>query len=91
VDKIDSDAVTVLRNCLAAMNARGRILVIDPMLPEANQPHPNWFRDILMMAITTGHCRTRGQFKTLFNSAGLELTRVIATASPNFIIEGMPK
>ena len=89
MDKTDDNAVKVLRNCLAAMNDRGRVLVIDPMLPEANEPHPNWLTDILMMAVTNGRCRTRDQFQAIFDAAGLKLTRVIATPSPNFIVEGI--
>lgn len=91
MDKTDADAVTVLRNCLEAMNEHGKILVVDPMLPEANQPHPNWFTDILMMVLTNGNCRTRDQFQAIFDTAGFELTRVIATNSPNFILEAVRK
>ncbi len=59
------------------------------MLPEANEPHPNWLTDILMMAVTNGRCCTRDQFQAIFDAAGLKLTRVIATPSPNFIVEGI--
>jgi O-methyltransferase domain len=88
MDKTDDDAVAVLRNCLAAMNRDGRVLVIDPMLPEPNQPHPNWFTDMLMMVVTNGRCRTRDQFRKIFDTAGLALNRIVATNSPNFIVEG---
>jgi hypothetical protein len=89
MDKTDEDAVAVLRNCLAAMNAGGRVLVIDPMLPDVNETHNNWLADILMMVVTYGKCRTQSQFQELFDAAGFKLTRVIKTSSPNFIVEGV--
>jgi len=36
MDKTDDDAVTVLRNCRAAMNEGGEVLVIDPVLLNVN-------------------------------------------------------
>jgi hypothetical protein len=89
MDKTDADALTVLHNCLAAMNAGGRILVIDPMLPTNAEPHPNWLTDMLMLVVTRGRCRTEAEFRNLFDAAGLNLERIIATRSPNFILESM--
>ena len=88
MDKTDADAITVLRNCVAAMNTAGRILVIDPMLPRDAEPHLNWFTDMLMLVVTRGRCRTEAEFRDLFNAAGLTLERVIPTRSSNFILEG---
>jgi hypothetical protein len=44
-----------------------------------------------MLVLTGGRCRTEAQFRELFNAAGLAVTRVIATRSPNFLIEGARK
>ena len=89
MDKTDSDAEIVLRNCLSTMNAEGKILVIDPMLPAGTGPHPNWLTDILMMVAQGGRCRTEVDFRNLFDAVGLKLARVVATRSPNFILEGV--
>jgi O-methyltransferase domain len=89
MDKTDADAVIVLRNCLTAMNAAGRILVVDPMLPANAEPHPNWLTDMLMLVMTRGRCRTEAEFRHLFDAAGLTLARIIATRSPNFILESI--
>ena len=89
MDKTDADAITVLRNCLAAMNAEGRILVIDPMLPANAEPHPNWLTDMLMLVVTRGRCRTEAEFRKLFDAASLSLARIIGTGSPNFILESI--
>jgi hypothetical protein len=89
MDKTDDEAITVLRNCIAAMNTAGRILVIDPMLPRDAEPHLNWFTDMLMLVVTRGRCRTEAEFRDLFNAAGVTLERVIPTRSSNFILEGV--
>ena len=89
MDKTDADAVIVLRNCLTAMNAAGRILVVDPMLPANAEPHPNWLTDMLMLVMTRGRCRAEAEFRHLFDAAGLTLARIIATRSPNFILESI--
>ena len=87
MDRSDGEAEAILGNCLSVMNAAGKILVIDPMLPAGNEPHPNWLADMISLTITRGRCRTEAEFRDLFDAVGLTLTRVIATRSPNFILE----
>lgn len=91
MDSTDQEAVSVLGNCRAAMKHGGRLLVVDPMLPGENVPHPNWLMDINALVVHGGACRTEAQFFDLLASAGFGLSRVIATRSPNFIIEAHPR
>jgi precorrin-6B methylase 2 len=83
----DENASKVLRNCRAAMNPRGKVLVIDPMLPNGVAPHYNRLTDLLMMAVPGGRCRTEAEFRKLLADARLSVTRVIDTGTSNFIIE----
>ena len=46
--------------------------------------------DINMMVVPGGKERTREEFRQLFSQAGLRLKRVIATASPVSILDGVP-
>jgi hypothetical protein len=87
MDSTDDEAVAVLENCRKAMKPGGRILIVDPMLPGGNVPHPNWLMDINALVVHGGACRTEVQFSNLLASAGFGLSRVITTRSPNFIIE----
>jgi O-methyltransferase domain len=89
MDNRDGDAKAILSNCLSQMNAGGKIVVIDPMLPSGAEPHPNWLTDMFGLAITGGQCRSEAEFRNLFDAVGLTLTRVVATRSPNFILEGV--
>lgn len=90
MDLTDEETVAVLRHCRAMMKPGSKVLVIDPMLPDGRAPHLNWLVDLNMLVSTGGQCRTQAQFGTLFEASGFTLERVIATHSPNFIIEGVP-
>jgi len=90
MDLTDDETITVLRNCCSVMKPEGKVLVIDPMLPDGIEPHANRLVDMLMLVTTGGQCRTQAQFRHLFDASGFRLERVIATRSANFILEGVP-
>jgi hypothetical protein len=46
----DEQCVLLLRNCRAAMNSGGRILVIDAVIPAGNEPHQAKTLDLMLMA-----------------------------------------
>ena len=86
----DEQAIRVLRNCAAALPTGGR-LVIEMVMPPRNEASPARAFDILMLLNNEGgRIRTEADFRDLFAAAGLRLTNVIATASPNTILEGAP-
>ena len=85
----DDDAGRILSNCRAAMRPDGKVLVIDPMLPDGSKPHYNRLTDLLMLVVAGGRCRSEAEFRSLFDAAGLSVTQVIAAGASNFIIEGV--
>jgi hypothetical protein len=86
----DEQAATILRNCAAAMPEAGKALVVEMLMATGDAPSPAKSFDILMLLNQPGgRIRTEAEFKVLFSAAGLRLTRVIATASPNSILEGV--
>ena len=106
----DDSAATILKNCLqamektvATMNAsqgdkqkkiQPKLLIIDLIMPEGNEPFIGKFIDILMLALThKGRIRTQKEFHKLLNSSGFSITNVIRPSdSVNFlsIVEAMP-
>jgi tRNA A58 N-methylase Trm61 len=88
MDLTDDEGVRVLGNCISVMERNGKILIIDPMLPDGTVPHRNRLVDLHMMNVTRGRCRTEEQFRELYKASGLTVTRTVATRSPNFILEG---
>jgi O-methyltransferase domain len=83
-------AILVLRHCAEALPEDGRVLVVEMVMPPSNDPSPARSFDLLMLlANEEGRVRTEAEFRDLFAAAGLRLARVISTASPNFILEGV--
>ena len=82
----DEQCLQILGNCHKAMKPGSKLLVIDSVIPEEDSPHPGKYMDINMLAMTGGRERTEREFATLFQKAGLKLTRVIHTHSPLFSI-----
>ena len=88
-DWSDEDAVTILRNCRSAMRPRGRIAVVETIVPIGNDPSFAKWMD-LMMITYGGKERSENQYRRLFSDAGFELTRIVPTRVGVSIIEGMP-
>jgi O-methyltransferase domain/Dimerisation domain len=82
----DEQCLQILNNCNKAMKPGSKLLVLDSVIPEGNEPHPGKFMDINMLAMTGGLERTEKEFAALFTKAGLKLSRVIHTHSPLFSI-----
>ncbi len=75
----DEKSIQILGNCKKAMKPDSKLLVIEAVIPTGNSPHPGKFMDINMMAMTGGKERTEKEYSTLFDKAGLKLSRVIHT------------
>jgi hypothetical protein len=88
----DQRALSILRNCRAAMPSDGRLLLIEPVIPPGNGPSFNKLLDVLILMWTSGGKeRTQGELRLMLDAAGLSLTRAIPTASSLTIVEAIPK
>ena len=86
----DDDAAVLLRNCATAMAEQGKIVVVEMVMVAGNEPSPAKPLDILMLLIQPGgRIRTEAEFRQLFAAAGLRLSRIIPTASPNSVLEAV--
>ena len=83
----DTDAVKILKNCACALQADGRVLVVETVIPPGNEPFFGKNLDLHMMMITGGLERTEEEYRTLFSKAGLDLVRVVPTDCPLSIVE----
>jgi O-methyltransferase domain len=95
MDKPDDQAVQILRHCAEAMAERGRILVMDYLVPPGNDPNIGKLLNVAMLVLSHGgRIRTEAEFRQLFSAADLELAQVIPTSSQTWhgglcILEGM--
>jgi hypothetical protein len=87
----DVHAVTILRNCHCALNERGKLLVIERIIPPGNEPFFGKLADLNLLVLYRGRHRTAAEYRALFAQAGFELTRIIPTPSPTefSVLEGV--
>jgi hypothetical protein len=84
----DERGAKILANCCVAMSEKGRVLVVDSVIPPGNDPHRGKLVDMQML-IMGGRERTKQEFAMVFGEAGLKLTRVVPTMCPLSIVEGV--
>ncbi len=63
---------------------------VDNVIHPGNEFAPGKFLDLQMLIFPGGCERTEKQFRDLFAAAGWRLNRVIPTAVPESIVEGVP-
>jgi O-methyltransferase domain len=81
----DDHVVIILRRCREAMHARGRLLIIEPVLPDTvtlDAPAENpYLADLHMLVMLGGKERTRAEFQHLCTRAGLTVNHVVPLTS----------
>ena len=85
----DERAGLILRNINAAMGADGRVLIVETIVPEGNEPHYSKVLDLEMLTSPGGIERTAEEYAALLASAGLRLSRIVPTRSPFSIVEAV--
>jgi len=86
----DDSATRILQACHRALGPRGKVLVVDPVVPPGNAPHYGKLLDLEMLVLTPrGRERTKTEFARLLRGASFRLSRVIATESPLSIVEAV--
>ncbi|MBA2340034.1 MAG: methyltransferase [Pyrinomonadaceae bacterium] len=85
----DERALRILRNIRAAIKEDGKILIVEVVVPEGNEPHYSKLLDLEMLTSPGGMERTAEEYRALLAAADFRLTRIIETKSPFSIIEGI--
>jgi SAM-dependent methyltransferase len=89
----DEHAVTILKNCRAAMKPDGRLLIVEgvypPRIDRSKQSRAAATDDVNMMVLTGGRHRSEPEFRSLYETAGFKLTGVIPTRARDSVIEGV--
>jgi O-methyltransferase domain/Dimerisation domain len=86
----DDRCVTILRHCRRAMPMHGKLLVIELVLPDGEEPSFSKWLDLHMLVLLGARERTAEEYKALFNSAGFELARITDTRAGPSVIEATP-
>jgi hypothetical protein len=85
----DARAAKILQNIEKAMSPGGKVLIIEVVVPEGNEPHYSKLLDLEMLTSPGGLERTADEYRELLAAAGLRLTRIVPTKSPFSIIEAV--
>jgi hypothetical protein len=86
----DDSATRILQACHRALDSRGKVLIVDPVVPTGNVPHYGKLLDLEMLVLTPrGRERTKSEFARLLRGAGFRLSRVIPTPGPLSIVEAV--
>ncbi|MBP2337256.1 hypothetical protein JOF41_003434 [Saccharothrix coeruleofusca] len=75
----DERATTILGHCRRALPEHGRLLVVEPLLPEAVEDAPSpvvYLSDLNMLVNLGGRERARAEFATLLHGGGFTVTDV---------------
>ncbi|MFL5665955.1 MAG: methyltransferase [Ktedonobacteraceae bacterium] len=84
----DPECIQILSNCRKAMNADGRVLVIDEIItPGKKIPSVIALIDLQLQLLLTGRKRSEAEHRSLFEAAGLRLTQICPTDSTYTILE----
>jgi hypothetical protein len=68
----------------------GKLLIVDSVVPADARYDPSKVMDLVVVLFSGGRERTEKEFSGLFAASGWRLNRIIPTASPLSIIEGVP-
>ena len=71
----DEPAAAILRTIRAAATDESRLLVLDAVVPEGNEPGGGKWLDLLMLTVAGGKERTEAQWRELLAAGGFEPVR----------------
>ena len=85
----DEENATILGNVREAMNPDGKLLIVEMVLPEGNEPHMGKMLDMMMLLVPGGEERTPSEYAELLEPNGFRVTRVVPTSSPVSVVEAV--
>jgi len=83
----DEQAIAILNNVRRAIIRSGRVLLIERLIPAGGEPAASKLIDVSMLVLTGGKERTESEYRTLLESAGFEVRRVVAVDAETSIVE----
>ena len=86
----DERCVTILAQCRRAMPDHGKLLVVELVLPEGDEPFLGKWLDLHMLVLLGGRERTAAEYDMLFRAAGFKLARVVPTPPGPSVVEAVP-
>ena len=79
----------ILGHVREAMNPGGKLLIVEMVLPESDEPHMGKMLDMMMMLVPGGEERTPSEYAALLEPNGFRIERVVPTASAVSVVEAV--
>jgi hypothetical protein len=86
----EPECLALLKNVREAIAPDGKVLVIEYVLNEDNEPHLGNIIDLWLLLMLGARERTLPDYTELFAKAGLQVIRAVPTTSPVSIVEAIP-
>jgi SAM-dependent methyltransferase len=87
----DEQSLLILSNCARALRQKGRVVLVELIVPEDDRPSWAPLMDLNMLAVLPGRERTAREYRDLLGRAGLRLDRITPTASQFSVIEALAR
>jgi SAM-dependent methyltransferase len=87
----DEQSLLILSNCARALRQKGRVVLVELIVPEDDRPSWAPLMDLNMLAVLPGRERTAREYRDLLDRAGLRLDRITPTASQFSVIEALAR
>jgi hypothetical protein len=86
----EEEISTILSHVRRAIKPEGRLLIVEMVLPEGDEPHLGKMLDMMMLLVPGGEERTASEYAELVAWSGFELVRVFPTSSAVSVVEARP-
>ncbi len=83
----DSDCLRILGSIAKAAVPGARLVILESVVPDDNNPHFAKMTDIGMLTIVGGRERTAAEYKALLAAGGFTLDRILPSATPYSFVE----
>lgn len=83
----DESSLRILATIAQAASPGARLLVVEGVVPDGDEPHLTKSVDLTMLGMLTGKERSAREYHELLHTAGYTVDRVVATPGPFSVIE----
>lgn len=87
----DARSLAILKTCRRAIGPTGKLLLVEMVITQGNEPVFGKFLDLHMLAVAPGGKeRTEAEYRALLAQAGFQLTTVVPTQAGSSMVEAKP-
>jgi hypothetical protein len=83
----DESCRRILGSIAKAAKPGNRLVVVESVMPDGDEPHPMRTVDLIMLSLAGGRERTEREFRALLDSAGFTVDRIVRNSLAYSFIE----